>query len=74
MMAPRVTLTSTKPWRKTSLDLTSNPLHGAVRNGEFVLHRKAQLHTIYQRPSRKRASISPAIVSADLLPRQQLID
>jgi hypothetical protein len=31
MMAPRVTLTSTKPWRKTSLDLASNPLHGAER-------------------------------------------
>jgi len=28
-MAPRVTLTSTKPWRKTSLVLASNPLHGA---------------------------------------------
>ena len=31
MIAPRLTLTPAKPWQRTSLDLTSNPLHGAKR-------------------------------------------
>jgi len=30
MMALRVTMSCTKPWRNSEVDLASNPLHGAM--------------------------------------------